>query len=127
MAPGRADWRSKLLVIVSATHGVWFVDLGTVSDGHRVAAAVAAEIGVPSSPDEDTGAAVAQALSRERGLLVLDTCEHVLSGAAEIAVRILRVCPAIRILATSRHPLGITGEIAWPVPPLALPPPDGTA
>ena len=126
--PGGAG-KSRLAIEVarhrSATHGVWFVDLGAVSDGHRVAAAVAAEIGVPSSPDDDTGAGVAQALSRELGLLVLDTCEHVLSGAAEIAVRILRVCPGIRILATSRRPLGITGEIAWPVPPLALPPPDG--
>jgi predicted ATPase/DNA-binding SARP family transcriptional activator len=127
--PGGAG-KSRLAIEVarrrSATHSVWFVDLGTVSDGHRVAAAVATGIGVPSSPDENTGAAIAQALSRECGLLVLDTCEHVLSSAAEIAVRILRVCPEIRILATSRRPLGITGEIAWPVPPLALPPPDGS-
>src|SRR5204862_5583574 len=86
----------------------------------------AAVLGVPSAPDEDTVAAVTGSLAIERGLLLLDTCEHVLDGAAELASRVLRRCAGVRVLATSRRPLGIAGEIAWPVPPLALPPPDGT-
>lgn len=105
---------------------VWFVDLGSVTSDARVAAAVAAAVGVPSAPGEDTLTAVTGALAIERGLLLLDTCEHVLAGAAEVASRVLRRCPGMRVLATSRRPLGISGEIAWPVPPLALPSPRAT-
>lgn len=125
--PGGAG-KSRLALEVAhdkaaAGEHVWFIDLGVVADPDRVAANVATALGVPTSPDENSCAAVAQALTRERGLVVLDTCEHVLTGAAAVAVEILRVCPGVRILATSRRPLGIIGEVAWPVPPLALPPP----
>jgi predicted ATPase/DNA-binding SARP family transcriptional activator len=125
--PGGAG-KSRLALEVArrwtdAEH-VWFVDLGAVADPEFVAPTIAASVGVPSAPDGDTVAAVGRALLRERGLLVLDTCEHVLAEAAAVALRILSSCPGVRVLATSRHPLGITGEIAWPVPPLALPPPD---
>ncbi len=106
---------------------VWYVDLASTSDDDRVAATVAAGVGVPSAPDEDTATAVANGLALEQGLLVLDTCEHVLAGVAETASRVLRLCPGMRVLATSRRALGITGEIAWPVPPLALPPPRATS
>ena len=106
---------------------VWFVDLASVTSGDRVAAAVAAAVGIPSAPDEDTVTAVTSALAIERGLLLLDTCERVLPGAAEVASQVLRRCPGMRVLATSRRPLGITGEVAWPVPPLALPPPQATS
>ena len=110
----------------AATAPVWFVELGSTTGDSRVAPTVAAAVGVPSAPDEDTATAVASSLALEQGLLVLDTCEHVLAGVAETASRVLRLCPGMRVLATSRRPLGITGEIAWPVPPLALPPPRST-
>ncbi|MBB4963430.1 BTAD domain-containing putative transcriptional regulator [Saccharothrix violaceirubra] len=65
---------------------------------------------------------------RERGaLLVLDNCEHVIESAAAFAHRVLGECRRLRVLATSREPLGITGEALWPVEPLALPGPDADA
>ena len=66
--------------------------------------------------------AVADTLATQQGLLVLDTCEHVLAAAGQLATTVLRTAPNVRILATSRRALGLTGELAWPVPPLALPP-----
>ena len=123
---GKSRLALELAHLEAEGGSVWFVDLASVRSDDRVAAAVAAALGVPSAPDEDTVTAVTSALAIERGLLLLDTCERVLAGAAEVASRVLRRCPGMRILATSRRPLGITGEIAWPVPPLALPPPRTT-
>src|SRR5690606_25131597 len=60
-------------------------------------------------------------------LIVLDNCEHVVDACAELADRLLQRCPRVRILATSRQPLGIPGERSWPVPPLATPSPQQTA
>ena len=55
---------------------------------------------------------------------MLDTCEHVVGAAAQLASAALRTAPGVRVLATSRRPLGVSGEFTWPVPPLDLPPPD---
>jgi predicted ATPase len=70
-----------------------------------------------------TGAAdrLVDALRARRLLLVLDNCEHVVEQAAELAGRLLRGCPGLRILATSREPLGLPGEVVWAVPPLDVP------
>lgn len=103
---------------------VWFVDLAAVADPDVVACSVAAALAVPIAPGEDPATSVASSLASRDGLLVLDTCEHVVGAAALLAGRILRQARDVRILTTSRRPLGITGEIAWPVPPLALAPPD---
>lgn len=106
---------------------VWFVDLGPVDDPEQVAATVAAAMGVPTLPGEDAALAVSAALAARRGLLVLDTCEHVVAGAASLVGHVLRAARDVVVLATSRRPLGVNGEIAWPVPPLALAPPDVTS
>ena len=124
---GKSRLALELAHLDAAMTSVWFVDLASVTTDDRVAATVAAVVGVPSAPDEHTVSAVTGALAIERGLLLLDTCEHVLEGAAEVASQVLRRCPGMRVLATSRRPLGISGEIAWPVPPLALPPPRSTS
>ena len=124
---GKSRLALELAQLEADRTSVWFVDLASVTSDDRVAAAVAAALGVPSAPEEDTVTAVTNALAIEGGLLLLDTCERVLPGVAEVASRVLRRCPGMRILATSRRPLGITGEIAWPVPPLALPPPRATS
>ena len=60
------------------------------------------------------------------GLLVLDTCEHVVEAAAEVVAALLHGCPGLRVLATSRRPLEVAGELVCPVPPLGLPDPDRT-
>ena len=66
---------------------------------------------------------LAEALRSRRLLLVLDNCEHLLEACARLADALLRACPHLTVLATSREALGIGGETAWPVPPLGLPPP----
>lgn len=103
---------------------VWFVDLGPVDGAEQVAATVAAAMGIPTLPGEDAALAVAASLANHRGLLVLDTCEHVVAGAANLVGHVLRGARDVVVLATSQRPLGVNGEIAWPVPPLALAPPD---
>jgi predicted ATPase/DNA-binding SARP family transcriptional activator len=78
---------------------------GTAGDGRPV-----------GSVDRLTGALAAQRL-----LLVLDNCEHLIEPAAELTDRLLRAAPGLRVLATSREPLGLTGEVVWSVPPLEIP------
>jgi predicted ATPase/DNA-binding SARP family transcriptional activator len=124
---GKSRLALELARLEADRTSVWFVDLASVTSADRVAATVAAVLGVPSAPDEETATALASALAIERGILLLDTCERVLAGVADVASRVLRRCPGMRVLATSRRPLGITGEIAWPVPPLALPPPGASS
>lgn len=100
-----------------ADRAVWFVDFSGLASSPLVAPTVAAALGVATLPDEDAADAVAHALSRREGVLVLDTCEHVVDGTADLVARVLRQSAGVRVLATSRRPLRITGEIAWPVPP----------
>ena len=78
-----------------------------------------AALGVTSSPDPLEG--VTLHIGHRPGLLVLDTCEHLLDACASVAHRLLRRCPSLHILATSREALGIAGEVVWPVPPLGVP------
>jgi len=124
--PGGAG-KSRLALEIASAHAantnVWFVDLAGVDDEEFVAATVAAALAVPIVPGDDAATLVATSLVSYAGLLVLDTCEHVAGAAAALVGRILRQARDVRVLATSRRPLGITGEIAWPVPPLALAPP----
>ena len=103
---------------------VWFVDLDGVRDDGLVALTVASALGAPTSPDADAVETIAAAVGDDDGLLVLDTCEHVVAGAATTVSGLLAGCPALHVLATSRRPLSIRGELAWPVPPLQLPLPD---
>jgi predicted ATPase/DNA-binding SARP family transcriptional activator len=98
----------------------WFVDLGPLSDRISVFNEVASAFGVTLRAGEERLSGVA-ALA-PRGLLVLDTCEHVIEAAAEVMSELLHLCPDLRVLATSRRPLEVTGELVWPVEPLALPP-----
>ena len=70
---------------------------------------------------------LADVLARRQLLLVLDNCEHLVDAVARLAGRVLAAAPGVRILATSREPLGITGETLCPVPSLELPPEDAGA
>ena len=88
---------------VDSPDGVWLVELAALEPGAEISALVQETI--------DPGGDV---------LVVLDNCEHVIASAVEVATRLLR-SPGLRILATSREPLGIAGEHRQPVPPLALP------
>jgi predicted ATPase len=111
-------------------HGAWLVELAPVADGADVPAAVLAALDLrePSlvgrEMAEDPVDRLIAALRSRSALLVLDNCEHVIDAAATLADRLLAECPRLRVLATSREPLGITGEAVWPVDPLGLPPED---
>jgi predicted ATPase/DNA-binding XRE family transcriptional regulator len=102
--------------------GVWLVELAPVSDSGLVPQAVVAALGVHEEPGRPPLATLTEYLRPRRLLLVLDNCEHVLLACAALVQALLRADPGITVLATSREPLGITGEVAWRVPPLALPP-----
>jgi non-specific serine/threonine protein kinase len=101
--------------------GVWMVELASLAEPSLMPQAVASTLGVR----ERSGSSLIEALSgylRTRNLLlILDNCEHLIDACAELAEAWLHSCPDLRVLATSREALGITGEIAWPVPSLSLP------
>ncbi|MXQ67330.1 tetratricopeptide repeat protein [Actinomadura rayongensis] len=106
-----------------------FVDLAPLGDGAEVPKAVLGALGLRESailPGGGGGAPgvdrLVAALTGRPLLLVLDNCEHVVEAAADLARRLLTSCPLLRVLATSREPLGITGETLRPLPPLGLPP-----
>jgi len=102
--------------------GVWLVELATVIDPVQVPRAVADVLGVREGPQQPTTAALVTALRLKHLLLVLDNCELTAAACAELADVLLRACPGIRILATSRQPLGMAGETTFRVPSLGLPP-----
>ncbi len=106
--------------------GVWLVELApTSADGDVAQAALAslglrdALLGAAQSADPIDG--FIAAVREREALLILDNCEHVIEGAARFADRVLGECRRLRILATSREPLGITGEALWVVEPLTVP------
>ena len=97
---------------------VRWVDLTATSDSLAVAELVAAAVGVLLAEDQDAIPSLARQIAHHQMLLCLDNCEHVLGGAAEVAVELVRACPGVTILATSRETLGVIGETVWRVPPL---------
>jgi non-specific serine/threonine protein kinase len=102
--------------------GVWLAELGGLADPGLVPQAVAVAAGVREERGRPLAATLADALRPRRLLLVLDNCEHLLGACAALADGLLRAGPGVRVLATSRAPLGAGGEALYPVPPLGLPP-----
>lgn len=101
--------------------GAGFVGLGALSDGTLVAAEVAKTIGIAEPNDHPVVESLCESLRDRELLLVLDNCEHLLDACAELADRLLHLCAGVRILATSRQPLGLMGEADWRVPSLEVP------
>ena len=106
--------------------GVYWVDLSRLVTGGSVAEAVAVALGLREGLGVDrAGDRLGELCGRVAGrsaLVVLDNCEHVLDGVARTVARLLATAPSIRLLATSREPVGVGGEMVWQVPPLATPP-----
>jgi predicted ATPase/DNA-binding CsgD family transcriptional regulator len=99
--------------------GAWFVDLASVTTDHGVAEKVLAVLGGRQSPGRSAHDTLT-GMARDRSyLVVLDNCEHLLSGAAWVAGVLAAASPEVRVLATSRVPLEVVGEVVFPVPPLA--------
>ncbi len=123
--PGGAG-KTRLAVQVGAElldgsgDGVWIVDLAPVTDDTMVPTAIADALGMHTG---GTGLidGLVTALADRRLLLVLDNCEHLIDAVAASADRVLRSCAEVHVLATSREPLGITGEVVFRVPSLRVP------
>jgi predicted ATPase/DNA-binding SARP family transcriptional activator len=103
--------------------GVWLVELASLSDPALVPQTVALALRVQEEPGRPLSQTLAAYLQPRSLLLVLDNCEHLLAACTELADTLLRACPDLRILATSREVLGIAGEQAYRVPSLSLPDP----
>lgn len=108
-------------VFESGSDDVLVADLSSTSDPGLVGGVVANAIGVVEQPDVPILAAIAEALGARSALLLLDNCEHLVGPVAELAGSLLRACPQLRMLATSREPLRVRGEAVWRLPPLSVP------
>ncbi|WP_020664625.1 BTAD domain-containing putative transcriptional regulator [Amycolatopsis benzoatilytica] len=111
-------------LVADLRHGAWLVELAAIGTGDDVAQAALSGLGLRDAllgeaSSADPADRLVSAIRDRETLLVLDNCEHVIEAAAALAHRLLGECRGLRILATSREPLGITGETLWPVEPLA--------
>jgi predicted ATPase/DNA-binding winged helix-turn-helix (wHTH) protein len=101
--------------------GGWFVELNTLSDPSLVPSAVARILGLSPGGDVVSSASIARAIGKMKLLLVVDNCEHLVEAIAVLVETILRGCPNVSVLATSREVLRIAGECVFRVPPLEVP------
>jgi predicted ATPase/DNA-binding CsgD family transcriptional regulator len=103
--------------------GAWLVELASLADPSLVQGAVASALGVREQPGSPSTESLSDYLRTKKMLLVLDNCEHLVEACAVLAEALLRTCPNLRILATSREAFGIAGETRLAVPSLSLPDP----
>ncbi|HEY7461638.1 MAG TPA: tetratricopeptide repeat protein [Gemmatimonadota bacterium] len=127
--PGGAGKTRLALQLASAQaarfpDGSWWIELAPLTDPVRVPEVTAATLGLAETRGASHAQALATHLRERRALLVLDNCEHVIEAVAALADGLLRECPSLHILATSREPLAIAGETSWVVQPLSNPPAD---
>lgn len=120
----RLALQAAVELLETALDGVWFAELAAVTDGDQVPGAVAAALELPDHSGPGVLASVLEVLSCEDVVIVLDNCEHVIEEAARFCAQVIRYCPRVRFLATSREPLGIEGERVYRVPSMSLPPKD---
>ena len=102
---------------VVCTDGIWLVELALLTSARQISDAVISALGLQTM-SHTALAVLIDYLHDKRILLILDNCEHVIDACAEISEVLLRACPNLQILATSREALNIPGEVAWGVPPL---------
>ena len=110
-------------VLDTVDDGVWFIDLGPLSDPALLPLTIASVLGVRAEPGRPLTATLQDWLRPKHLLLILDNCEHLIDACAELADAVLHSSRETRILASSREALGIAGELAWRVPSLACPNP----
>jgi predicted ATPase/class 3 adenylate cyclase len=101
--------------------GTWFLDLSPLREGARVADEAARLLQVQEEPGRSLLQAIAAALQDKRLLLVVDNCEHLIDAASALAATLLRQCPDVRLVTSSRIALHVAGEQTYPVQPLAVP------
>jgi non-specific serine/threonine protein kinase len=106
--------------------GVWFIELGEHSDAQQLAATVASVLEIKAESTEESVEDIVEFVGSRQMLVVLDNCEHVVDKVAAAAERLLRACPNLRILTTSRESLGIGGEVAFQLQPFPVPGPSSS-
>ena len=126
MAQGRPGSRSSSPAAPSRSYeaGAALVELAALADARLVPEAIAAALDIRALPAQDVVEAVIDVLAARTLLLVLDNCEHVLAATAALSDRLLRFAPQLTIVATSREPLRVAGEVVFRVPSLDIPSPD---
>jgi predicted ATPase/DNA-binding XRE family transcriptional regulator len=101
------------------TGGIWVVPLAFLHDPEQVSRAVATAIGLSLAAEPVTVEMLCDRLAGDAPILiVLDTCEHLIGACAVLALRLVQTCPNVNVLATSREPLNVPGEVTWQVPPM---------
>lgn len=108
-------------LVESYIGGVWLIELAPLADPVLVTQATAAALGVREQPGQPMLNSLADYLRSKEVLLLLDNCEHLIGACAQLADALLRACPNLRVLATSREALGLAGETTCTVPSLSLP------
>jgi class 3 adenylate cyclase len=101
--------------------GVWLFELARLANGDRIAFEMLGAMRRPAVVDRDAGDVLLESLESQRSLLVIDNCEHLLTDVADLVSAILKRSPHVKVLATSREPLGIGGEQVWKIPTMTLP------
>lgn len=99
---------------------VWYVDLAPIADPELVAVTVARTLGLADRPGLSTMGALEKFIGERRILLLLDNCEHLIDAVAALVIGLVSTCPRVTVLATSREPVGVAGEVTWRVPSLSL-------
>ena len=100
--------------------GVWYVDLAPITHPAVVPVTVARVLGLPDQPGRSTMDTLLRFVGDRQLLILLDNCEHLLDASAELIVALLAGAPGLTVLATSREPIGVTGEATWRVPSLSV-------
>jgi len=108
-------------LVDSFKDGVWWVDLAPLSDAALVPQMAAKALGLRGEPNEPLMETLRRHLRPKQLLFVLDNCEHLVDACAQLAEGLLKACPALKIMITSREALGLIGETVWRVPSLPLP------
>jgi predicted ATPase/class 3 adenylate cyclase len=103
--------------------GVWFIELATITEPDLVAQTIARLLNVNEASGEPILQALVSSLKSKQLVLVLDNCEHLVAECARVANALLRACSGVRILASSRQALNVTGEVVYSLPALSLPDP----
>ena len=100
--------------------GVWYVDLAPITDAELVPLTVARTLGLPDQPGRSTMDTLTRFIADRQMLVVLDNCEHLLDASAALTNTLLGAAAGLTLLATSREPIGVAGEVSWRVPSLSL-------
>ncbi len=101
--------------------GVWFFELASLTDGARVATEMLGTMRRPAPAGRDPEDVVVGTLATQQALLLIDNCEHLVEDVGRLVAKILRAAPRVKVLATSREPLGVGGERVWRIPTMGVP------